>query len=87
MSAKPSPLPVCNPADVGIDPLRCQRLLDVLQDEINAQRLPGAVALIARRGKIALFESLGHLDPATGAPMAKDSIFRIYSMTKPLVYG
>ena len=85
MSAKPSPLPVCNPADVGIDPLRCQRLLDVLQDEINAQRLPGAVALIARRGKIALFESLGHLDPATGAPMAKDSIFRIYSMTKPLV--
>jgi CubicO group peptidase (beta-lactamase class C family) len=52
---------------------------------VDRQRLPGAVVLIARHGKLALFESLGVLDPATGAPMARDAIFRIYSMTKPVV--
>jgi CubicO group peptidase (beta-lactamase class C family) len=78
-------LPTANPVDVGLCPQRSQRLLDVLQGEIQSQRLPGAVVLVARRGKIALFESLGQQDPATGAPMAKDAIFRIYSMTKPLV--
>lgn len=57
----------------------------MLQAEVDRQRLPGAVALIARRGKLALFEHLGVQDPATGVPMARDSIFRIYSMTKPLV--
>lgn len=85
MISLPTPLPECTPLDVGLDPTRCQRLLDVLQDEIASQRLPGAVVLIGRRGKIALFESLGQQDPATGVPMAKDAIFRIYSMTKPLV--
>ena len=85
MTSLPTPLPECMPLDVGLDPTRCQRLLDVLQDEIASQRLPGAVVLIGRRGKIALFESLGQQDPATGVPMAKDAIFRIYSMTKPLV--
>lgn len=78
-------LPTANPIDVGLCPQRSQRLLDVLQGEIQSQRLPGAVVLVARRGKIALFESLGQQDPATGVPMAKDAIFRIYSMTKPLV--
>jgi CubicO group peptidase (beta-lactamase class C family) len=60
-------------------------LIDALQAEVDRQRLPGAVVLIARHGKLALFESLGVLDPATGAPMARDAIFRIYSMTKPVV--
>jgi CubicO group peptidase (beta-lactamase class C family) len=46
--------------------------------------VPGAVALIARRGRIGFFDSFGQRDAATGAPMAKDTIFRIYSMTKPI---
>ena len=79
------PLPRATPAEVGLCPSRTQRLLDVMQSEIDRKRLPGAVALIARHGKIALFESLGQQDPATGTAMACDSIFRIYSMTKPLV--
>lgn len=79
------PLPVAKPADVGLCPVRCQRLLDRLQSEIDRERLPGAVALIARRGKLALFEHLGLQDPATRVPMARDAIFRIYSMTKPVV--
>jgi CubicO group peptidase (beta-lactamase class C family) len=85
MTIAPNPLPLASPAEVGLCPERTQRLLDVLQSEIDRKRLPGAVALIARRGKIALFESLGQQDPATGVPMARDAIFRIYSMTKPLV--
>ena len=69
-------LPFATPADVGLCPLRAQRLLDVLQSEIGCQRLPGAVALVARRGKVALFEHLGRQDPAAGTPMTRDSIFR-----------
>jgi CubicO group peptidase (beta-lactamase class C family) len=78
-------LPTATPPDVGLCPLRAQRLLDVLQSEIDRQRLPGAVVLVARRGKVALFEHLGRQDPAAGTPMTRDSIFRIYSMTKPVV--
>ena len=72
-------------AEVGFCPQRTARLLAVLQSEIDRKRLPGAVVLIARHGKIALFEALGEQDPATNAPMTGDSIFRIYSMTKPIV--
>ena len=66
-------------------PQRSQRLIEVLQSEIDRQRLPGGVVLIARHGKVAMFEPLGAQDPATGVPMARDAIFRIYSMTKPIV--
>jgi len=78
-------LPTATPETAGLCPQRTTRLLAVLQAEIDRQRLPGAVALIARHGKVALFESLGAQDPATGTPMARDAIFRIYSMTKPIV--
>ena len=80
-----SAVPVVDPEETGLCRQRTRRLLDVLQAEVDRQRLPGAVVLIARHGKLALFESLGVLDPATGEPMARDAIFRIYSMTKPVV--
>ncbi len=73
------------PSELGLCPDRLQCLLAVLQGEIDRGRLPGAVALVARRGKVALFESLGMQDPAAGTPMPRDAIFRIYSMTKPVV--
>lgn len=85
MIASHLPLPQANPADVGLCPLRAQRLLDRLQVDVDRGRLPGAVVLVARRGKVALFEHLGRQNPATGSRMARDSLFRIYSMTKPLV--
>ena len=78
-------LPRVLPGEVGLCAERCGRLLAALQSEIDRQRLPGAVVLVARHGKVALFERLGVQDPATGEPMATESIFRIYSMTKPLV--
>ncbi len=78
-------LDFAKPADVGLCPDRTQRLMDVLRREVASGRLPGAVAMVARRGQIALFEAVGQQDPATGTPMQTDSIFRIYSMTKPVV--
>jgi len=79
------PLPSAVPEEVGLSASRLGRLGEVLHGEIERGRLPGAVALIARRGRLAYFESFGARDPASGAPMSKDSIFRIYSMTKPIV--
>jgi CubicO group peptidase (beta-lactamase class C family) len=78
-------LPHAHPADVGLCPERTRRLMDVMQREVASGRLPGGVALIARRGQVALFESLGQQDPAANTAMTLDSIFRIYSMTKPIV--
>ncbi|MEI6733281.1 MAG: serine hydrolase domain-containing protein [Comamonadaceae bacterium] len=74
-----------DPGAVGLCAQRVRCLVDVLQAEVDRQRLPGAVVLIARHGKLALFESVGSLDPATAVPMPRDAIFRIYSMTKPVV--
>ena len=89
MSHTPAPLPSgllrAAPEAVGLCPERTARLLATFQAEIDARQLPGAVVLVARRGKVALFESLGAQDPQRGTPMALDSIFRIYSMTKPIV--
>ena len=78
-------LPQARPADVGLYPDRTQRLLNVLRERVDQQHIPGAVVLIARRGRIAMFEAVGQQDPGAAAPMKTDSIFRIYSMTKPLV--
>ena len=81
----PEQVTTASPAELGLCPERTAQLMSVLQAEIDRQRLPGAVVLIARRGQVALFESLGALDPATQVPMSRDAIFRIYSMTKPIV--
>jgi CubicO group peptidase (beta-lactamase class C family) len=79
-----TPLPLAAPQDLGLSAARLARLGQVLADEVARGRVPGAVALIARRGKLGYFECFGERDAASGAPMAKDSIFRIYSMTKPV---
>ncbi len=85
MTTNHTPLAHAHPADVGLCPDRTQRLMAVLRREVASGRLPGAVAMIARRGQIGLFEAVGQQDPGTGTPMKTDSIFRIYSMTKPVV--
>ena len=84
---KPAPavLSRATPRAAGLCPQRTERLLTVLRSEVSRQRLPGAVAVIARRGHLALCEAVGALDPAAGTPMTPDAIFRIYSMTKPIV--
>ncbi len=80
-----TPLPVCKPEDVGLSSIGLDRLSAALQDRIASGHLPGAVALVARHGKVGWFKAFGKLNPAGDAPMQTDSIFRIYSMTKPIV--
>ena len=75
-------LPTAKPAEVGLGHL--DRIAAYFRAEAEAKRLPGAVVMIARNGKVAYHEAFGVRDPATGAPMQKDSIFRMYSMTKPV---
>ncbi len=78
-------LPSALPEEIGLSSARLDRLSHVMRDEVARGRVPGAVALIARRGKIGYFESFGQRDPVKDAPMTKDVIFRVYSMTKPIV--
>jgi CubicO group peptidase (beta-lactamase class C family) len=79
------PLLPASPKELGLCPDRSAALTNILQGEINRKRLPGAVVVIARHGKIALFESLGMQNPGTHTAMPHDAIFRLYSMTKPIV--
>jgi CubicO group peptidase (beta-lactamase class C family) len=79
------PLPTARPQDVAMSSERLARIGTWIQGEIDAKRIPGAVLLVARNGKVAYYEALGQQDPASPRPMGRDSIFRIYSMTKPLV--
>ncbi len=76
---------VSDPVSLGLSEGGLKRLRRVLRREIGDKRLPGAVAMIARQGKPGFLEAFGLQDPGTGASMQLDSIFRIYSMTKPVV--
>ena len=77
-------LPGTKPEQVGLSSERLQRLMDVIKADVDKRVIPGAVVLVARHGKVALFETVGVRDPATKVPMTKDTIFRIYSMSKPI---
>jgi CubicO group peptidase (beta-lactamase class C family) len=69
----------------GFSTQRLEHLTARIQRDIDAKQIPGAVMLIARDGAVAYEQALGVQDPATGVPMSLDTIFRIYSMTKPVV--
>jgi CubicO group peptidase (beta-lactamase class C family) len=79
------PLPQARPESVGLSPARLQRMSDAFRREIDKGTTPGVTVLVARRGKVGWFEALGAQNPETGARMAQDSLFRIFSMTKPIV--
>jgi CubicO group peptidase (beta-lactamase class C family) len=65
--------------------IRLDTLTKRIQSDIDAALIPGAVMLISRNGKVAYEKALGRQDPVKDTPMGLDSIFRIYSMTKPIV--
>lgn len=81
----PQALPTALPETLGFDAQRCNNISRVLRHEVDIGRLPGAVVLVARHGKVLLHQALGQQDPQMGTPMGLDAIFRIYSMTKPIV--
>ena len=77
-------LPTAVPEAVGLSSERLGQIDTVLKADIAKGQIPGAVLLVARGGKIAYFKSFGMRDTEKGLPMEKDSIFRVYSMTKSL---
>ncbi len=77
-------LPKGKPADLGFSAEKLENLKKTLAEDAAKGTIPGAVILISRHGKIAMFDAVGVQDPGTKAPMTTDSIFRIYSMSKPI---
>jgi CubicO group peptidase (beta-lactamase class C family) len=77
--------PTAKPEDVGFSAERLHRINDLVQRHITAGDFSGAVTLVARNGRIAHFEAQGLMDVESRKPMQKDAIFRIMSMTKPVV--
>lgn len=78
-------LPRAAPEELGMSSERLARIGGWIKGEVDAKRIPGAVVMVARHGKLAYYEAIGQQDPARPDAMRRDSIFRIYSMTKPLV--
>jgi CubicO group peptidase (beta-lactamase class C family) len=79
-------LPVAaSPEEVGLSSSQLARIEAATQKQVESGMVPGAVMLVARRGKVAWHRTLGFRDRAAKDPMRPDSIFRIYSMTKPIV--
>lgn len=76
------PLPMGRPRAEGMDPDRLGRVNRLVRGEVEAGKVAGAVMLVARHGRIVAFDAYGQRDVDSGAPMEKDTIFRIYSMTK-----
>mgnify|MGYP001587836864 CR=1 FL=1 len=75
-------LPVARPEMVGLSSARLERLSEVMQRYVDEGKLGGAVTLVARGGKVAYLKAFGTLDPATGAAMPADAIFRVASQSK-----
>ncbi len=69
----------------GVSAERLARIPPVMRAEIDKGTFPGAVTLVARNGRVVHHEAIGYLDAAKTRPMTKDAIFRLASMTKPLV--
>jgi CubicO group peptidase (beta-lactamase class C family) len=73
------------PEEVGLSSQRLERVGQFFKQEVDQGRIPGVVIAVARKGRLAYYEAYGFRDKQGEAPMPKDAVFRIYSMTKPLV--
>jgi len=78
-------LPTAKPEQVGLSSERLERIGQTLRADVEHGRISGAVVLVARRGRVASLQAVGFRDKDAGARMTPDAIFRIASMTKPLV--
>jgi CubicO group peptidase (beta-lactamase class C family) len=77
--------PTSKPEDVGLSTERLKRVAELVQRHITAGNFSGAVTLVARNGRIAYHEAAGQMDLEAKKPMVKDGIFRLMSMTKPVI--
>src|ERR1700753_1125514 len=84
-SPQTPPLPQAKPDQIGLSPSRLQKLSDAFKREVDKGTLPGATVMVARKGQVGWFDAIGRQSPTDPRPMAHDTIFRIFSMTKPIV--
>ena len=78
-------LATAKPADVGLDPAGLKKLNAAMHGMVDGDQLAGVVTMVARKGKVVHFDAYGKRDLENGVPVEKDTIFRIYSMTKPII--
>src|SRR5271169_5716232 len=79
------PLPMAKrPEDAGFSSQRLERIRQALKADVENKRIPGAVLVIVRNGKIVAYDAIGFQVRADQTPMKKDAIFRIASMSKPI---
>lgn len=77
-------LPRATAEAAGMSSERLARITATLKADVESKKIPGAVLLVSRHGKVVQYEAFGKVDPAGSAPMTRDGIFRIYSMSKPI---
>ncbi|MCY3931552.1 MAG: serine hydrolase [Acidobacteria bacterium] len=73
------------PADVGMDPAGLKKLNEAMHGMVDGGKLAGVVTMVSRKGKVVHFDAYGKRDIENGLAVEKDTIFRIYSMTKPII--
>ena len=78
-------LPAAPPESVGMSAQKLGHISEAFKQHIDKGNLPGVVVMVARKGRLVYSDAVGFQNKATGKPLSKDAIFRIYSMTKPLV--
>ncbi|HEY7269087.1 MAG TPA: serine hydrolase domain-containing protein, partial [Dehalococcoidia bacterium] len=79
-----SPLPTADPGDLGFIPERLAQLGPTMQRYVDDGKVPNLVTLVARHGRVAHFEARGVMDLDEPQPVQRDSIFRLYSNSKPI---
>jgi len=84
-SAVSADISTVDPASIGLNSAKLEEVRQSLQKDIADGKVPGAVMLIARKGQVGFFEAAGKQGPDDDKPMTSKTIFRIYSMTKPIV--
>ena len=77
-------IPHADPAEVGISAERLWKIQPAMQALVDSGKFAGILTLVARKGKIVHFKTVGFSDLASSKPMTEDALFRIYSMTKPI---
>ena len=75
---------LATPESVGFSSDRLKRVEDLMENYVNKKQLAGGITMLARHGKVVEFKTYGVTDVSRNTPTAKDSLFRIYSMTKPI---
>jgi CubicO group peptidase (beta-lactamase class C family) len=83
-TAAPESLLDASPEEAGVSSSRLAHLGRITHEAVDAGKVAGAIALVGRRGKVVYQDIYGSMDREAGKPMALDTIFRIYSMTKPI---